>query len=642
MSYDVDAQIYSLPVEEARRLLDGQIAAVQEQLSRLKRQRNSLAPISRLPTEVLCKIFACLRFTPSLEYDYTRVHEWIYVTHVCREWRDVCFGYQDLWSELRTDTLPYQWLGIMAERSRGAPLSIQWHLSSQSKSRADLLHKILQSPSTALKEVDLDGEPSALTEALKQIPAAPSLLSLKVWNDGGRTPRWDNDPSTKIPVVLPEHFLNGEAPALRSIDFYQCFLPWTSGLLQGLTSLRLRLPPLVSEAYHPPTSTQLLDALSRMPQLENLELNLELSDMSGDGTGDTVMLYSLSSLKLAGICGHIAGLLSRLRIPASCQVHLQCAQATTQSLDALAAALQKAWHASPIPPTPTPFPNASGDLFHGIIIGNNGYEEGLKFACYKRRPLLPNKPKVPNPIACEFNLRLPDQEGSFRDSWWQHSPLPSKACSRMLRTLPLEGVQEATIDHWLSKEEMGEVLVTLSAVKGLNLEEFGAPKVIQLLLDNATLINAPSSSSSSAANSKAIFLPNLEWLQLNCVNIDSRSNSSQYAVISRELHPVSLSCVIEMLKIRANLGKKVETLEFVDCHGLFKADVEKLKTLDIAGAVVWDEKEIQMDSVFDSDEDMDDDLHYGIDYELDAEYGQWGGDSDIDVDDYDGDGVDYA
>jgi hypothetical protein len=52
----------------------------------LKSRRNSLAAISRLPPEILSKIFVCCAATSGLTMD------WVKATHVSRHWRTVAMG----------------------------------------------------------------------------------------------------------------------------------------------------------------------------------------------------------------------------------------------------------------------------------------------------------------------------------------------------------------------------------------------------------------------------------------------------------------------------------------------------------------------------------------------------------------------
>lgn len=626
---DLSAEIHRLPVEEARKLLDSQILAVQNHLIRLKRHRNELAPISRLPNEILCKIFALIRFSSSTHYDHIRIYEWVFITHVCREWREVCLGYRDMWSELRTDTIPYPWLELMWERSKGTPLSLQWHLMADTGGWADLLHRILGSPLTIVKDLELNGEPASLTTALRFLKTpSQSLRSLTIRNDSVRTRGWKSNPNANAPVLLPERFLSENGSALRILDLQKSFLPWNSGLFQGLTFLRLNFPP--QSAFPAPTPTQLLDIFSRTPQLEHLDLNIPLPEMDDTLDKSRIARFpALASLKLSGMCSPVTALFARLRIPPSSQVHLTCVQSAMRDLVALGLALRAAWYASPLSPARGSYTNTAGGRFKGVIITTNGYKEGLAFACYTEH----GEGDIPNPVDCEFTLNFPEEDDDSNRTWYSTTVLPAKACSRLLRTLPLDGISEATVGHWVRKEEMEEVLTILQGVKGLNLEEETEPAAmaINVLLDNASV--ATKTPKNKAPN---ILLPNLQWIRLHGLNVSNKAAPPITMADVPERSPVYLDRLTKLLQIRASFGMRLKRLEISgQCFGIHQADVQRLKEADVAEQVIWDEYEKDMISEFDSDDD-DSDRNFGIGYELDRdlEPGYSGSDDYYDSDEF--------
>lgn len=115
-----------------KRGLRKEIAALifeyQRNIDALKVFHNTLAPINRLPPELLASIFA---LTAQLVRESTEIGNglaWISVTHVCQLWRDVALDCTSLWCNL-----PYTHpalLEAMVERSKGAPLCIDFEGSN--------------------------------------------------------------------------------------------------------------------------------------------------------------------------------------------------------------------------------------------------------------------------------------------------------------------------------------------------------------------------------------------------------------------------------------------------------------------------------------------------------------------------------
>ncbi|KAI0040251.1 hypothetical protein FA95DRAFT_1472499, partial [Auriscalpium vulgare] len=94
--------------------------AIQLAISSLHIRRNAYLPVSRLPPEMLAKIF---QFLVLLDLEWTREGlGWIAVTHVCASWRAIALGCPSLWTNL-TFRLGMEWAETMLGRSRGLPLA---------------------------------------------------------------------------------------------------------------------------------------------------------------------------------------------------------------------------------------------------------------------------------------------------------------------------------------------------------------------------------------------------------------------------------------------------------------------------------------------------------------------------------------
>ena len=74
------------PLDVARSIIDRDIARLEESIRVLKSRRNELAPISRLPAEILCKIFSFIEDT-SIIYVGRSPELWINFSQVSQHWR---------------------------------------------------------------------------------------------------------------------------------------------------------------------------------------------------------------------------------------------------------------------------------------------------------------------------------------------------------------------------------------------------------------------------------------------------------------------------------------------------------------------------------------------------------------------------
>lgn len=59
---------------------------------------------------------------------------WVYITHVCRQLRDVALSFGELWSDIRCEARCTMWLSEWLRRSAGMPISLTlllWNLSRE-------------------------------------------------------------------------------------------------------------------------------------------------------------------------------------------------------------------------------------------------------------------------------------------------------------------------------------------------------------------------------------------------------------------------------------------------------------------------------------------------------------------------------
>jgi F-box-like len=82
-----------------RQAIDDKIKPLEDSIRVLKCRRNALAPISTLPPEILTEIFSILSHSA---YDNEKVGylAWLWVTHVCHNWREIALNHPRLWSHI--------------------------------------------------------------------------------------------------------------------------------------------------------------------------------------------------------------------------------------------------------------------------------------------------------------------------------------------------------------------------------------------------------------------------------------------------------------------------------------------------------------------------------------------------------------
>ncbi|KAI0046047.1 hypothetical protein FA95DRAFT_1596510, partial [Auriscalpium vulgare] len=107
--------------------LKSERAAVTSLLATLDAHINACAPVSRLPPELLCRVFSDL---VGLEIEGGRSMDgfpctmpWVRLSHVCRHWRDVALNDPTFWGHVNLP-LPPRWADAIISRSQGTPLSL--------------------------------------------------------------------------------------------------------------------------------------------------------------------------------------------------------------------------------------------------------------------------------------------------------------------------------------------------------------------------------------------------------------------------------------------------------------------------------------------------------------------------------------
>lgn len=283
--------------------IDLKIAELLIQVRILRERRNQLAPISRLPPELLAEIFYLC--TPELLDSRSLRYSHVFVS-VCRQWRNVGMEAPEIWSTIPTDVAA-EVTEIFLARSRNSPLDI--HVGCDAED--DAVHAVL-SHIHRIRRLRLDtGNASSFLQRLRDPAPLLTFFANSTSNDG---------------IVLPDDFLGLDSPRLSHLQL-DVGISWNTmrrgSLVQGLTCLYMT--ELSAECF--PTGLQLREALMEMPSLETLVIHSR-DDWSRVpepvvGRRDiAVTLAKLTVLKLSSYDSSICDLLGYFRVPFNASITL--------------------------------------------------------------------------------------------------------------------------------------------------------------------------------------------------------------------------------------------------------------------------------------------------------------------------------
>ncbi|KAG2343993.1 hypothetical protein BDR05DRAFT_209432 [Suillus weaverae] len=268
--------------------------------------RNDLALISGLPPEILATVFRHF------------VEEWqnhpakgaptcVVFTHVCRHWRQVALKSPTLWTYIIYT--PPRWLGVMLERSKSASLFVVYDVAV---SLRDCLEQILsQLPRIRVLRLRTINTPD-IDRTIHLLSSQPAPL-LQIFEFSNT---FFGEPTTR---PISNTVFQGQSPRLRSVELTSSNFSWTAHIFSGLRILSLRGTGDTSF----PTLPQLLQALRRMPALE--QLTLEQLHINSQETNhlEKVPLAQLKSIALG--CETIqtaTSLFAQLVIPVDVKIAL--------------------------------------------------------------------------------------------------------------------------------------------------------------------------------------------------------------------------------------------------------------------------------------------------------------------------------
>ena len=291
------------------RALEGQIKDHERAVIRLKRVRNSLLNVSRLPPEVLSKIFL-RNVAPKSAFDGLDEGSHNFLL-VCHHWFEVASGTPDLWSFW--GNTPKDW----ARRYHlSGTTSLDLVLNDVGHEHEDYfdatLRNALQDRAArdTIRRIHLMAEdPEFLSSVIASLtadceePQSNGMVSVILWSQNA------------TPVDVSDFFSHYRFPKLQRLCLTNCTITSWDYLMSrtsALTALRL-------DFRHPsptPTTSQLLSILSSNPSLQRLSLvKCAIPDSFGHESSTRVQLHHLKELRLEGDLPHVFRLLDHLDHP---------------------------------------------------------------------------------------------------------------------------------------------------------------------------------------------------------------------------------------------------------------------------------------------------------------------------------------
>ncbi|KAF8066679.1 hypothetical protein FPV67DRAFT_1201951 [Lyophyllum atratum] len=227
-------------------------------VSILRRRRNALSLISRLPSEILCRIFEIAR-------DQDETHKagpWmcISISQVCSAWRNTAMHFQGMWSSIHC-YYKLEWVKELLVRSGTGPLQV--HLDALAWGSESMLPFVFSdAASKRFQELDLCGfSPLRFESQFQSIFGghAPLLETLSILFD------------YRHESIMRERLFSEGTPRLRTLSLQNCPLPWNAPLLKSpLIHLKLVLPRGAAAMRW--TMTQITAVLENLPALRDLVL----------------------------------------------------------------------------------------------------------------------------------------------------------------------------------------------------------------------------------------------------------------------------------------------------------------------------------------------------------------------------------
>ncbi|TFY84003.1 hypothetical protein EWM64_g18 [Hericium alpestre] len=555
--------------------IDERIESLVHELTTLREYKNSFAPISRLPAELIALIFFYYQAmqraaAKALRQNEYVVPSWLNVTYVCRRWRHIALEIPTLWVDI---VIHKYWTQEMLRRSRNAPLILDVVLPFPNNSTARP-SKFLPTVKLALEqlhragELNLVGHWEVLQEVMAQLSVkrAPLLSSLSLTSQGGPQ------------MIVPPNIFAGEVPPLLChVTLWNCDVAWDSPFLsQNLVSLTV----MGTYRFERPTNGTLLNALSGMTELESLTLNALpwVNPTSQDFTSPlpaqpTILLPSLSRLRLTGRAIECDEFMNRLSMPALTSLSLKCQIEVPGALD-LEGIFEKITQIV----NGTSRPHGPDTPLHCIRVGDLDTAFGLHIEGWSGVPPADTyewpRPAADPVVSCRF--------------WWTETlseRLEIPLITKFMATVPVQDVRTLVMHppyFGSTPIDWTACFGRLARLQAIHIRDWSTMEVLftawrAYISWDPSYYNGGSSSDESDLTPCAAEYPELRSLHVVDVEL--------YGIYPRSNLRAPSEILVEILTQRARRSLKLEKL-WICGDGIEEAAVEKLKT--VVSQVNWD------------------------------------------------------
>ncbi|EDR14561.1 uncharacterized protein LACBIDRAFT_305271 [Laccaria bicolor S238N-H82] len=578
-------------VDVALRRIDEDIEKMEGAIRELKSRRNSLAAISRLPPEMLSKIFVCCAAT----HEPQQLNmDWVKVTHVSRHWRTVAIGCPQLWSTL-VFARP-KWVEEMLKRSKMAPLVIDARFGYMGPKSTEAV-RLAMNHISRVRELNIVSPGAWFGKLFSSVPKAAPILQILVLSTSTKHSFHDN-------YSIPPELFSDDSSQLRRLELIHCNIDWTSHLLRGLTHLKIHDTAIGTR----PSTPLFLDVLEQLPTLTVLDLKDALPHVA-DGSSTVsykrkVELRSLTNLYLSGSDYDCSDALTHLSVSSISTLKLYCRSTAVSDFSAILTFVSGLWEPTAITLSAAKPPMRSLKL---VSDGSTGF----------------SLQAWPTTLSFE---RLSGDLASIDLSFHWSSTIPpgiwNEVVGETCAALPL--AQLASLD--VSSSQMTEQTWLRRFGKLAHLRSIRAQGMavhmllLAMIAEPGTTTGASVPTNSSTRNhsrNPRKMPPTVYFPSLRHLTIEDTSFDSDYDHESAELEGLK-DCLMERYERKAEVRK----LTLSQCHRLTAEHVDELK--DIVVDVIWDGLEIG----FTDSEDSDYGDHFGFMGDSDMDDHIYGFDSD--------------
>jgi hypothetical protein len=310
------------------------------QAIRLLHEANALAPVSRLPVEVLGRIFVLVRDAVVSSESYTDVH-WTVITLVCGLWNTVALRTPEFWSVISFTGTNTPFALTSLNRAGATPLYIT--IEQALSSRREGIITMIMSRMERVRELRIALGASCRDMLLRELgflsksraPALESFVFTLVPSYIGTTlPADETDQK-----VLGMHVLfDGHTPRLRKLDIQMDNPDWLAPALVSpyITDLS------ITNSLWPRSQERMLEGdvltrvLGQLRMLERLTIRHALPTAALRDQSKSAFLPHLRSLSLSGTSLTVTNALSCMILPKPASITLDVQILDVRSLHALA------------------------------------------------------------------------------------------------------------------------------------------------------------------------------------------------------------------------------------------------------------------------------------------------------------------